>query len=84
MPTLQIRNLPQKLYDNLKKSAKDSRRSLTREAIILLEKAMTESEVESHKDRRSKLLSEIDQNRKLSKADADLAIQWIREDRDKR
>lgn len=84
MPTLQIRNLPQKLYDDLKKSAKDSRRSLTQEAIALLEKAMTESDVKINKDRRSKLLSEIDKNRKLSKAEADLAIQWVREDRDSR
>lgn len=81
MPTPQIRNLPKDLYKRLQESAKASRRSLTQEAIVLLDRAMNESAV---KDRRSKVLGEIAKNRKLSKEEADLAMQWIREDRDNR
>ncbi len=82
MPTLQIRDLPKDLYKRLQESAKASRRSLTQEAIVLLNKAMNESDMKVNKDRRSKVLGEIAKNRKLSKEEADLAIQWIREDRD--
>lgn len=38
MPTLQIRDLPQELYDSLVASAEANRRSLTQEAVVILEK----------------------------------------------
>ncbi|MCB9310087.1 MAG: hypothetical protein H6567_08525 [Lewinellaceae bacterium] len=42
MPTLQIRDIPQDLYDRLVISAEENRRSLTQQAIVLLEVAVNE------------------------------------------
>lgn len=84
MRTLQIRNMPQKLYDDLDRSAKESRRSLTQEAIVLLEKSLADFDVEGAKRRRKEVVKEISRNRKLSEEEANLAIQWIRQDRDRR
>lgn len=42
MPTLTIKNLPPELYERLKKSAERNRRSLNREIIVCLEKALLE------------------------------------------
>ncbi|WP_236977369.1 FitA-like ribbon-helix-helix domain-containing protein [Membranihabitans maritimus] len=84
MPTLQIRNMPQEVYDLLQQSAKESRRSLTQEAIVLLEKVLSGTDIETAKTQRLEILDEIAKNRKLSKSDANLAIKWIREDRDNR
>lgn len=84
MPTLRIKNIPQELYDLLQQSAKESRRSLTQEAIVQLEKGLSDLEIKTVNVPRHKVLDEIAKNRKLSKSDADLAIKWIREDRDTR
>lgn len=84
MPTLQIRNIPQKLYDDLEQSAKDSRRSLTQEAIVLLEKALADFDFKEAKKRRKEVVKQISRNRRLSEEEANLAIRWIREDRESR
>ena len=42
MPTLQVRNIPQELYDRIKKSAESERRSLSQQTIILLDEALTD------------------------------------------
>jgi plasmid stability protein len=42
MPTLTIKNLPPELYARLKQSAERNRRSLNREIIVCLEKALLE------------------------------------------
>ncbi len=42
MPTLQISDIPQDLYDRLVISAEENRRSLTQQAIVLLEVAVNE------------------------------------------
>ena len=42
MPTLTIKNLPPELYERLKQSAERNRRSLNREIIVCLEKALLE------------------------------------------
>lgn len=84
MPTLQIRDMPEDLYDNLKKSAENARRSMTQQAIVLLEMALPDKNIDSEMERRKKVVKEISRGRKLSKKEADLAIQWIREDRDER
>lgn len=76
--------MPQELYNNLEQSARDSRRSLTQEAIVLLEKALADFDMEGAKKRRKEVVKEISRNRKLSKEEAKLAIQWIRQDRDQR
>ena len=84
MPTLQIRNMPQELYDNLKDSALTSKRSLTQEAIDLLEKALALKGNDSYQCKRKKLVEEISKMRKLSESEANLAIEWIRQDRNNR
>ena len=51
MPTLQIRDMPQELYDRLVESAEINRRSLTQQAIVLLEDAtVTDLKKEAKKD----------------------------------
>ena len=40
MPSLTIKNLPRPLYNRLKKSAADHKRSLNSEIIVTLEKAL--------------------------------------------
>lgn len=49
MPTLQIRNLPQELYDRLKQAAEEAKRSMTQQAIVILEKKLMSEEEERKK-----------------------------------
>ena len=44
MAILHVRNVPEELYARLKRRAESQRRSLSAEAIILLERAMEEAE----------------------------------------
>ena len=60
--------MPQELYDNLKDSALTSKRSLTQEAIDLLEKALALKGNDSYKSKRKKLVEEISKMRKLTVA----------------
>lgn len=41
MATITIKNLPDDLYEHLKRSAARNRRSINREAIVCLERALT-------------------------------------------
>jgi hypothetical protein len=45
MPALIIKNLPEPIYQNLKNSAQKHHRSMTREAIFLLEEGMASHSV---------------------------------------
>ena len=40
MPSLTVKGLPDELYDRLKRAALDNRRSINREAIVCLERAL--------------------------------------------
>lgn len=40
MPTLQIRDLPESLYAQLRRRAEDERRSLAQEAVVALERGL--------------------------------------------
>lgn len=51
--------MPQELYDNLKDSALISKRSLTQEAIVILEKALALKVSESYQYKRKKMVEEI-------------------------
>ncbi|MCZ2101496.1 MAG: hypothetical protein LC107_08175 [Chitinophagales bacterium] len=83
MPILQIRNLPQKLYDELKASADKSRRSLTQEAIVLLEKGLQLSSINTTSDKNQLLKRLLEDVNKPSFCSED-ATEWIRNDRDSR
>ena len=82
MPTLQIRNLPQELYDQLKKSARESKRSMTQQAILLLQKSL-----ESSGDDRKRKVTELQAlNEKISQpegANMEEILEWIKEDRNR-
>ncbi len=82
MPTLQIRNLPQEIYDQLKESADNSRRSLNQEAITLLERGLhvkTDGKVIA----KNNLLRHLVSDKKSNFCSED-AIKWVREDREGR
>lgn len=83
MHTLQIRNIPDELFEKIKRSAKRSKRSLTQEAIVLLDKALSTELDVGDASAKIEIVEEVSRNRKLTKEEADLAIQWIREDRNR-
>lgn len=81
MPTLQIRDLPQDIYDRLIESAEKNRRSLTQEAIVLLQKAV------ENEERKAKKLDALKKMKELSVhfkgVTVDDVVSMIREDRDR-
>lgn len=83
MPSLQIRKLPNNLYDALKKAAERERRSMSQQAIIALAKGLNLPV--DFLERRKKILStckkEADAWKKWENVDV---TAWIREDRDRR
>lgn len=82
MPSLQVRDLPEHLYQEIVKLAKAERRSITQETIILLEKALKMEK--QNKERRQKLFDTIiqDTNNNPSKDILD-PVPLIRDDRDR-
>jgi len=58
MPSLQIRDFPQTLHSQLVRRARLERRTIAQEATVLLAEALSSP---SPKDRRRKLLDEIEQ-----------------------
>ncbi|MFW6308637.1 MAG: hypothetical protein ACOC1S_01325 [bacterium] len=80
MPTLQVRNLPEHIYNKIVELAKEDRRSITQETIILLEKAL-EMEKQNKKHRK-KLLNKIINETKSDNLDnVPDPVPLIREDR---
>lgn len=85
MPTLQIRDLPQDIYDNLVALAEENRRSLTQEAIILLQKSIESTK--SSKERAELKQENLNKFKEIRKGlpvmtDEDI-VDLIREDRDR-
>ncbi len=81
MPTLQVRDLPEEIYEALKRAARAEHRSLTQQAIIALAKGLR-LDID-HRDRRNKLLSEWEQSPLHTPKDIDVTS-WVRTDRDTR
>jgi hypothetical protein len=81
MPLLQVRDVPEDLYEKLSLVAEQDNRSIAQETIVLLSKALklTESRI----SRRKRVLDEI-KNNKIENVDSfpDPAF-LIREDRDR-
>jgi plasmid stability protein len=46
MPNLTIKKIPKKLYDRLKKSAAENRRSINSEILVVLENALFSSRID--------------------------------------
>jgi len=57
MPLLQVRDVPEDLYERLSQIAEQDNRSITQETIVLLKKALNYKE--SRISRRKRILSEI-------------------------
>ena len=57
MPALQVRDIPQDIYDGLVKLAKEENRSLAQETVVLLRLALKNSE--ERMTRRKRVLLEI-------------------------
>ncbi len=81
MPSLQVRELPENIYQLLQKKAADEHRSLSQEAIIVLAKGLNTSI--SHKARREKLLQSIAENQTNKNITEIDPVKFIQEDRDR-
>lgn len=57
MPLLQVRDMPEDLYERLSQIAEQDNRSITQETIVLLKKALNYKE--SRISRRKRILKEI-------------------------
>jgi len=57
MPLLQVRDMPEDLYEKLSQIAEQDNRSITQETIVLLKKALNYKE--SRISRRKRILNEI-------------------------
>jgi len=81
MPLLQVRDIPQELYETISRVAKQENRSIAQETIVLLKKALNITGERTA--RRKAVLREID-NLHIENADSfpDPAL-LIREDRDR-
>ncbi|MEQ8713754.1 MAG: hypothetical protein RIC80_12110 [Cyclobacteriaceae bacterium] len=79
MAILQMRDLPDELYEKLKVRAKEERRSIMQQAVVLLEEALSE---DHNKTRRKRAIQAmIDSKVDLKKPDDIVAM--IREDRER-
>ena len=82
MPSLQVRDLPEHIYNALKVAAKHARRSLSQQAIIALAKGLDIPAV--YQERRQTVLAKIEKNESRLKGLSLLDITTlIREDRDR-
>lgn len=80
MPMLQIRDLPEDVYQNLAAAAKAEHRSLTQQAVVELQRALGAD----HPDRRTALVVRLRaQSRRLAAGAVD-PEDLLREDRDTR
>jgi plasmid stability protein len=82
MPTLQIRDLPQELYDSLVESAEANRRSLTQEAVVILEKNLLPLSRRRQKEMALLRLKELGA-KYLNGVTIDEIVETIKEDRER-
>ena len=81
MSTLQVRDIPEDLYENLAKVAKMENRSIAQETIVLLRSALNLKE--ERQSRRKQVLKEIDDVHLENVEDFPAPELLIREDRDR-
>jgi len=80
MPTIQIRDVPLELYNKLIESAEKSRRSLTQQAIILLEEAIISESIKTSKHGVIMKIQEL--NLKEPIFSIQKVMKWIQEERE--
>jgi hypothetical protein len=84
MPTLQIREVPQEIYDKLKIISLESRRSMTQQVIHYIEKGIDEETSQAlRKQRKLAALKRIKEMKQEFSFDTSQVVDWIREDRDR-
>lgn len=81
MPTLQVRDIPEDLYEKLSQTAKAENRSIAQETIVLLKTALNLKD--ERKARRKKILTEIAAMNIEGSDDFPAPSDLIREDRDR-
>jgi len=81
MPLLQVRDVPEDLYERLSRTAEADNRSISQETIVLLRKALNLKE--ERIVRRKKLFEEIKKNKIFNVDKFPSAADLIREDRDR-
>lgn len=81
MPLLQVRDMPEDLYEKLTYVAEKENRSIAQETIVLLRKALNLQD--ERKSRRIKLLEEIKKNKIKNAKNFPDPSNLIREDRDR-
>jgi plasmid stability protein len=81
MSLLQVRDMPEDLYEKLARVAKQSHRSIAQETIVLLKKALHNEE--SHIHRRQRILNEIKENKIEDSSSFPDPADLVREDRDR-
>lgn len=82
MPSLQVRDLPEHIYQKLLVNAKNQHRSLAQQAVVTLSKGLGTSE--DPKDRRKKLMSRIRScHPKTDSDNLKSPVDLIREDRER-
>ena len=80
MSTLHVRNVPEDLYESIRRLAQASSRSLSAEVVELLDQAVTEAQ---RRLRMKELLADMKRHRIRAPAGAPTAEQLIREDHDR-
>jgi plasmid stability protein len=82
MPSIQIRDLPEQIYNKIKNNAQKDHRSLSQQAIVTLKKGLGIDE--NHKERRRILVDRIMSRRvAFDIAKLENPANLIREDRDR-
>ena len=82
MPSIQVRDLPEQIYNKIKNNAQKDHRSLSQQAIVTLKKGLGIDE--NHKERRRILVDRIMSRRvAFDIAKLEDPVKLIREDRDR-
>src|SRR5690606_10952361 len=84
MHTVQLRNLPEKTYHALKDSAVQARRSITQQAIYLIQQGLERTqENDEYERRKNEAIKRLKQMGNIDNYDQEQMMAWIREDRDR-
>ena len=82
MPSIQVRDLPEQIYNKIKNNAQKEHRSLSQQAIVTLKKGLGIDE--NHKERRRILVDQIMSRRvAFDITKLENPVNLIREDRDR-
>jgi len=82
VPSIQVRDLPEQIYNKIKNNAQKDHRSLSQQAIVTLKKGLGIDE--NHKERRRILVDQIMSRRvTFDIAKLENPVNHIREDRDR-